>query len=91
VKRPKRRRKVEHQPEDPIPKEPVPAVAKKQYKVKVLKKQMRFSLLQATVFVAIFALIGSFILIKSFAASPIAEVRGPVMNNSPSTHPSDEL
>src|SRR3954468_10817474 len=62
-----RRKKMDSQP-DPDKTEPS---EKKQYGVKVLKKQVNFSLPQAVTFVAAFALIGGFILIKSFAASPI--------------------
>ncbi|MBX4197439.1 hypothetical protein KW801_02700 [Candidatus Saccharibacteria bacterium] len=42
----------------------------KRYKVNLRKKQVEFSLYQAATFVFIFAVIGSFFLVRSFAASP---------------------
>jgi len=60
-------------------------------KVKLLKKEAVFSLRQVAAFAIVFGLIGGFILIKSFAASPQAEVRGPLADNTASSHSSDEL
>jgi thermitase len=56
----------DHPQSDPEPKD------KKQYQVQVLKRRISFSMMQAVAFVAVFAVIGSAILIKSFAASPAA-------------------
>jgi hypothetical protein len=46
------------------------AAASKRYKVKVLKKQVNFSLRQAVIFIIVFGLIGGAVIWKSFAASP---------------------
>jgi thermitase len=75
----------DHPQSDPEPKD------KKQYQVTLLKKRVSFSLVQAVSFVAIFAVIGSFILIKSFAASPQAEIRGPVLDTTEAGHSTDTL
>jgi thermitase len=80
------RKAMEDQPQpDLAPKD------KKQYQVQLLKRRISFSLMQAVAFVAVFAVIGSAILIKSFAASPQAEIRGPILDTTEASHSVDTL
>lgn len=63
----------------------------KSYKVKLLKKHYELSFAQLVVVILAFAAIGGYALYKSFAASPVAEVRGPLISAGASAHSSDEL
>jgi len=59
--------------------------------MKRLNKDPIFSLRQMVVFIAVFAVIGGYLIYNSLAALPQTEVRGPILSSPSRSHASDEL